>query len=264
MAAHSSILAWRISGTEEPDRLWSIGSQRLGHNWNDLALMTSIDTVQSYHHIKHKHGLPRWWRCKEFACQCSRCGFHPWVGKIPWSRKWPPAPVFLPGKFHGPKSLAGYISWVCKELDMTEWLSIHTHTPTHTHTHKLWRERGQTRDLWNSPGKNTGVGSHSLLQEIFETQGLNPHLLTVARFFTVWVTMETQKRDRCLQISGFQSMALGPVALTPLGNFIELQYLVHTDTYWIGNSRMDLVICSLTVPPNKTNWEPVVQVTSSQ
>ena len=33
--------------------------------------------------------------------------FDPWVGKIRWSRKWPPAPVFLPGKFHGQRSLAG-------------------------------------------------------------------------------------------------------------------------------------------------------------
>ena len=31
--------------------------------------------------------------------------------------------------------------------------------------------------LWNSPGKNTGVDSHSLLQGIFLTQGLNPGLL---------------------------------------------------------------------------------------
>ena len=30
---------------------------------------------------------------------------------------------------------------------------------------------------WNSPGKNTGVGSHSLLQGIFLTQGSNPGLL---------------------------------------------------------------------------------------
>ena len=30
---------------------------------------------------------------------------------------------------------------------------------------------------WNSPGKNTGVGCHFLLQGIFPTQGLNPHLL---------------------------------------------------------------------------------------
>ena len=33
MAAHSSILAWRISWIEEPDRLWSLGSQRVGHDW---------------------------------------------------------------------------------------------------------------------------------------------------------------------------------------------------------------------------------------
>ena len=34
--------------------------------------------------------------------------FDPWVGKIPWSRKWQPTPVFLPGKFHGRRSLASY------------------------------------------------------------------------------------------------------------------------------------------------------------
>ena len=37
MAMHSSILAWRIPWTEEPGRLQSIGSQRVGHDWNDLA-----------------------------------------------------------------------------------------------------------------------------------------------------------------------------------------------------------------------------------
>ena len=38
---------------------------------------------------------------KEPVCQCrrhKRCGFHPWVGKIRWSRKWQPTPVFLPGE----------------------------------------------------------------------------------------------------------------------------------------------------------------------
>ena len=47
---------------------------------------------------------------KESACQSRRCkrhGFSPWIGKIPWSRKWQPAPVFLPGKFHGQRSLPG-------------------------------------------------------------------------------------------------------------------------------------------------------------
>ena len=46
-----------------------------------------------------------------------------WVGslawKIPWRRKWQPAPVFLPGKSHGQRSLAGYGPWGCKELDTT-------------------------------------------------------------------------------------------------------------------------------------------------
>ena len=49
-----------------------------------------------------------------------RCRFDPWVGKILWSRKWQPTPVFLPGKFHGQKSLVGYSPWGCKELDITE------------------------------------------------------------------------------------------------------------------------------------------------
>ena len=40
-----------------------------------------------------------------------RFGFDPWVGKIPWRRKWQPAPVFLPGKFHGQRSLAGRPPW---------------------------------------------------------------------------------------------------------------------------------------------------------
>ena len=37
MATHSSILAWRIPWTEEPGGLYSIGLQRVGHDWNDLA-----------------------------------------------------------------------------------------------------------------------------------------------------------------------------------------------------------------------------------
>jgi len=40
--------------------------------------------------------------------QCRRPGFYPWVGKIPWRRTWQPTLVFLPGEFHGLKSLAGY------------------------------------------------------------------------------------------------------------------------------------------------------------
>ena len=56
---------------------------------------------------------------KEPACQCQgrrrkRHRFNPWVGKIPWRRKWEPIPVFLLGKSHGQRSLAGYSPWGCR------------------------------------------------------------------------------------------------------------------------------------------------------
>jgi len=43
-------------------------------------------------------------------------------GKIPWRRKWQPTPVFLPGKSHEQRSLAGYSPWSHKELDTTQRL----------------------------------------------------------------------------------------------------------------------------------------------
>ena len=46
--------------------------------------------------------------------------FDPWVGKIPWSRRWPPTPVFLPGKSQGERSVVGYSPQGRKDLDMTE------------------------------------------------------------------------------------------------------------------------------------------------
>ena len=74
---------------------------------------------------------------KESAYQSKRhkrCGFDPWVGKIPGSRKWQPTPVFLPRKFYRQGSLRGYSPWVT-ELDMPEHILMRTHTHTHTHTH---------------------------------------------------------------------------------------------------------------------------------
>ena len=69
-------------------------------------------------------GFPGGTKGKESACQYKRCykrcGFDPWVWKIPRSRKWQPIPVFLPGKSHGQRSLAGYSSWGHKESDITK------------------------------------------------------------------------------------------------------------------------------------------------
>ena len=47
-------------------------------------------------------------------------GSIPGLGRFPWRRKWQPTPVFLPGKSHVQRSLAGYSPWGHIELDMTE------------------------------------------------------------------------------------------------------------------------------------------------
>ena len=81
MAPHSSALAWKIPGTEEPGGLQSMGSLRAGHDWvTSLSLLTFM----------------RWWR------------------------KWQPTPVFLPGVSQGRGSLVGCRLWGRTELDMTE------------------------------------------------------------------------------------------------------------------------------------------------
>ena len=52
--------------------------------------------------------------------------FDPWVGKIPWSRKWQPTPVFLPGESHGQRSLVGCSPWGLRVGH--DWVTEHTHT----------------------------------------------------------------------------------------------------------------------------------------
>ena len=48
--------------------------------------------------------------------------FDPWEN--PLEEEWQPTPVFLPGEYHGQRSLAGYIPWGHKESDMTERLTL--------------------------------------------------------------------------------------------------------------------------------------------
>ena len=70
----------------------------------------------------------------------------PWVRKIPWRRKCQPTPVFLPGKSHGQRSLAGYGPWGCKELDTAErlhFLSFSLWTKSRTcHLIAFWSQAG--------------------------------------------------------------------------------------------------------------------------
>ena len=72
-----------------------------------IAILHSFFMTKYYSNMN----LLRWCSGKESACQCRRWkrqGFNLWVRKILWNRKWQPALVFLPGKFHGQKCLVGY------------------------------------------------------------------------------------------------------------------------------------------------------------
>ena len=81
MAPHSSTLAWKIPWTEEPGRLQTMGSQRVGHDW-----VTSLSLFPFMH----------------------------------WRGKWQPTPVFLPGESQGRGSLVGRRLWGLTESDTTE------------------------------------------------------------------------------------------------------------------------------------------------
>ena len=81
MAPHSSTLAWKIPWMEEPGRLQSMGSLRVGYNWVTwLSLFTFMH----------------------------------------WRGKWQPIPVFLPGESQGRGSLVGCGLWDHTESDTTE------------------------------------------------------------------------------------------------------------------------------------------------
>ena len=81
MAPYSSTLAWKIPWAEEPGRLQSMGSLRVGHDW-----ATSLSLFTFTH----------------------------------WRRKWQPTPVFLPGESQGQGSLVGCRLWGRTESDTTE------------------------------------------------------------------------------------------------------------------------------------------------
>ena len=75
-------------------------------------------------------GLP-WWLRWRICLQCRKLGFNPGWGRSPGGGKQQTTPVFLPGEFHGQRSLEGYSPWDCKESDMTELL-------THTWYSMVW------------------------------------------------------------------------------------------------------------------------------
>ena len=76
-----------------------------------------LERLSDLSKITHLIGLS-WWLSskKKIYLQCMRSRFDPWIGKIPWRRKWQPPPVFLPGKSHGQRILEGYSPWGHKRV----------------------------------------------------------------------------------------------------------------------------------------------------
>ena len=113
-----------------------------------------------------KRGLPWWFRWQSICLQRRRPGFDPWVGKIPWRRKWQPTPVFLPGKSHGRRSLIGYRPWGAKSQT---WLHFHFLSLSRekiqswggwsTHKLELWHVC-----LWGSPDALGGLGEGEMVE----------------------------------------------------------------------------------------------------
>ena len=84
MAPHSSTLAWKIPGMEEPGRLQSMGSIGVGHDW-----ATSLSLFTFMH----------------------------------WRRKWQPTPVFLPGESQGWGAWWAAVYGVTQSRTRLKWLS---------------------------------------------------------------------------------------------------------------------------------------------
>ena len=93
---------------------------------------------------------------KESAYQCRQivgAESDPWMGNIPWRRKWQPTPVFLPEKFHGQRSLAGQSPWGQEELDKTAYtLSTLTH-------HRVFPAPGTTTNVCSIEYLNRVINS---------------------------------------------------------------------------------------------------------
>ena len=96
----------------EPDCVSSIRSNVLQGNGQDTNCI-----LLNPEHLKYVFSGDAVVKKKKSACQYRRRRFDPWVGKIPWRRKWQPPPVFLPGESHGQRSLVGYSPWGHEESD---------------------------------------------------------------------------------------------------------------------------------------------------
>ena len=126
MATHSSILAWRIPGTEEPGGLPSMGSHRVGHNWSDLAAAAAEGRAIALHSSMLAWKMPWTEEPGGLKSMGSLRVRHDWGTSLSfftfmhWRRKWQPTPVFSSGESQGQGSLVDCRLWGLTESDTTE------------------------------------------------------------------------------------------------------------------------------------------------
>ena len=81
------------------------------------TLESNQDLGRNKQNLYQKTEILRW--CVSIQ-ETKKHGFDPWVRKIPWSRKWQPTPVFLPGNPMNREALWTTAPWGCKESDTAE------------------------------------------------------------------------------------------------------------------------------------------------
>ena len=127
MAPHSSTRAWKIPWTEEPDRLQSMESQRVRHDWTEWLHFQEV--------IAQPHSSTLAWKIPwmEELGRLQSMGLlrvrRDWgtslslVTFMHWRRKWQPTPVFLPGESQGRGSLVAAVYGVAQNQTWLKRLS---------------------------------------------------------------------------------------------------------------------------------------------
>ena len=172
MATCSSVLAWRIPGTGEPGGLPSMGSHRVRHDWSDLVAAAAkgvyfgagifpehlriLFTTEGHKDSSGRDAQMKGIKAFIFEGVCS-------VGEM----------------MKGERKIT-HFTVVLLAAPWAVTLHLLQSCPT------VWPCGLQPTRLlcpWDSPGKNTGVCCHALIQGIFPTQGSNPHLLCLLHWW---------------------------------------------------------------------------------
>ena len=143
MASHSSTLAYKIPWMEEPGRLQSMGSLRVGRDWvTSLSLFTFMQ----------------------------------------WRRKWQPTPVFLPGESQGRQSLAGCCLWGHTESDTTEateqqqqqqWSELRFHTSWTLWIISVWKPPSKVDWRGIAAGRMENISAVTNLKSLYIINMIN-------------------------------------------------------------------------------------------